>query len=513
MKKEYAPWNLMATVLWICVVVIAIVNGQSSGASGATRKFKAAVYAHAAVFAQDKTPVTRTKALEVMRQNLAVYKTQAEEAQRQGVDIIVFPEDGIYGMKFNRDTVYPYLEFMPNPKQEVWIPCDDPDRYEDTEVQKELSCLAKENKLYLVANIGDKQPCDPRHDQKCPSDGRYQYNTDVAYSPEGKFLAKYHKHNLFYEDQFNRPAPQNIYFDTPFGRFGMITCFDIIFKEPVISLVETYNVTNIAFPTAWMDILPLFPAIGFHSSFARAHGVNFLAANIHHPENRFDGSGLYAPDGALGFHYSSLKSGQISPKLVVAEMDVIVTRESKVIKPLYTSFSTPDISVDESSGVKFNSRLFGDIYTFKILGKASGLVSVCQGKVCCKVEYAIQPDTFTQNELFAFGVFDGLHVKEGSYYMQNCALVKCPDAQNASTCGSYTFESSTVFTKLSLSGQFESPYVYPQLILSDLQGNLAISEPGQWTFNGSAIETSESFRKPVLNALLVAGVYDRDYEL
>ncbi|GFN97998.1 pantetheinase [Plakobranchus ocellatus] len=82
-----------------------------------------------------------------------------------------------------------------------------------------------------------------------------------------------------------------------------MTCFDVLFKEPGIPLVEDYHVTNIVFPTAWMDALPLLPAIGFHSSFARTHRVNFLSANIHLPHLRFDGTGLYAPGGAIGFHY------------------------------------------------------------------------------------------------------------------------------------------------------------------------------------------------------------------
>ncbi|GFS25188.1 pantetheinase [Elysia marginata] len=509
--KEVMPClGKMLLVLWVSM---ATANGQATHAPGAAGKFKAAVYAHAAVIPEDKTPVSRAKALKVMTENLAVYKEQTEEAHRQGVDILVFPEDGIYGMLFNRQTVYPYLEYMPDPNQETWIPCDEPDRYNNTEVQKELSCLAKDNQLYLVANIGDKQPCDPSTDESCPKDGRYQYNTDVAYGPDGTFLAKYHKLNLFFEDQFDFPAPQHVYFDTPFGRFGMMTCFDIIFREPAIPLLEEYNVTNFAFPTAWMDALPLLPAIGFHSSFARAHGVNFLAANIHLPQKRFDGSGLYAPDGALAFHYDSVKAGEGGPKLVVAEMDVIEKSTSKVRTQSTKEVGTAGISDDDSSSsAKFQSQLFGDVYTFRTLDESSGEISVCQSKTCCQLEYTIQAENTTQRELFAFGAFEGRHVKEGAYYMQNCALVKCRDAKNRSSCGRHVFDSSTVFTKISLRGEFQTPYVYPQLILSDSQGNLSVSEPGKWTFTGSAIETSDSFRGPVLNALLVARDYTKDKE-
>ncbi|RUS91686.1 hypothetical protein EGW08_000512, partial [Elysia chlorotica] len=502
--------NVIKMLLVHLIVMAATLNGSSMATGSAPSKFKAAVYAHAAFIPHDVTPVSREEALQVMVRNIQVYKKQAEEASKQDVDIIVFPEDGLYGMMFNRDTVYPYLEFVPDPNSVDWIPCEDSQRYKDIEVQVYLSCMAKQYQLYLVANIGDKQPCNTSQDPSCPSDGRYQYNTDVAYGPDGKFLAKYHKYNLFYEEQFNKPDPKPVFFDTPFGRFGMITCFDIIFKQPVISLVEEFNVTNIAFPTAWMDALPLFPAIGFHSSFARAHGVNFLSANIHLPEFRFDGSGLYAPDGARAFHYSSTLSGQGSPKLVIADMDVILPGMTHTNRPSMEPTHDANPIKNDSPGLEFQSSLFGDTYTFVALIKPSGIVKACHGRTCCELSYTTDASTFKETELFALGAFDGLHTLEGSYYIQNCALVKCADAKNKSSCGSSTVNSTTVFTQVSLRGQFQTPYVYPQLIRSDSQGNLSVSEPGAWTFTGSAIETSSSFRGSLLSAMLVARDYGKD---
>lgn len=53
-------------------------------------------------------------------------------------------------------------------------------------------------------------------------------------------MARYHKHNLYFEEAFNTPPqPEIIAFDTPFaGRFGLIICFDILFRDPTVALVE-----------------------------------------------------------------------------------------------------------------------------------------------------------------------------------------------------------------------------------------------------------------------------------
>ena len=71
--------------------------------------------------------------------------------------------------------------------------------------------------------MGDIQKCLFGIDPNCPKDGRYQYNTNVVYDRNGLFIAKYHKQNRYYEPQFNAPThPEYEWFDTPFGRFGLI---------------------------------------------------------------------------------------------------------------------------------------------------------------------------------------------------------------------------------------------------------------------------------------------------
>lgn len=167
--------------------------------------YKAAAFEHYPFFVVDPHPLTRNEALSVMRKNVAVYREQARMAVEQGAQIIVFPEDGIYGFSHSRATIKPYLEPIPNPSEKMFInPCINKTLTRN-EILQELSCIARYNSIALVANMGDIQYCTSR-DPNCPNDGRYQFNTDVVFDTDGRLIAKYHKQHLFHEMAFNTPA-------------------------------------------------------------------------------------------------------------------------------------------------------------------------------------------------------------------------------------------------------------------------------------------------------------------
>nr|KAG5695350.1 hypothetical protein BaRGS_006574 [Batillaria attramentaria] len=192
----------------------------------------------------------------------------------------------------------------------------------ETEVQLELSCMAKGNNLTIVANMGNSLPCHGEASANCPSDKRLLYNTNVVFDPSGRLIARYHKHHKLQDEPFSRPVtPEVVSFDTPFGRWGLCTGTDILFREIAVNSVQNHSLANIAYLSSWKDAPPLMSSIGVQSAFAKRMGVNLLAANVHRPEKGMYGSGIYTPRGHVVYHYNTTALSE--PKLLVAEVDTL----------------------------------------------------------------------------------------------------------------------------------------------------------------------------------------------
>ncbi|XP_006885041.1 PREDICTED: pantetheinase [Elephantulus edwardii] len=458
--------------------------------------FLAAVYEHTVILPNDTlTPVSPEEALALMNQNLDILEEAIAAAAKKGVHIIVTPEDGIYGWDFSRETIYPYLEDIPDP-QVNWNPCNNPKRFGYTPVQERLSCLAKENAIYVVANIGDKKPCNSS-DPQCPPDGRYQYNTNVVFDSDGKLVARYHKKNLFMgEDQFDSPKMTEVVtFNTTFGKFGIFTCFDILFHDPAVTLVKDFHVDTILFPTAWMNVLPHLSAVEFHSAWAMGMGVNFLAANIHQPLKRMTGSGIYAPNSSRAFHYD-MKTNK--GKLLISQLD-----SHPYSSAVNWSTYANSIGTHATGNQEFKGIVFFDKFTFVTLKEVTGNYTVCHKDLCCHLNYKMSEKR--SEELYALGAFDGLHTVEGQYYLQICTMLKCKTT-NVNSCGESVETASTRFETFSLSGTFGTQYVFPEVLLSEVQlapGEFQVSRDGQ-------LLSTKPTSGPVLTVTLFGRWYEKD---
>ncbi|ESO86941.1 hypothetical protein LOTGIDRAFT_128172 [Lottia gigantea] len=492
----------MELTVLLCLVIAGI-----NVCMGLRPSYRAAVYEHAVIMPVNIRTVSRSQALVNMKKNLDIYEEQVRRAAGENVDIIVFPEDGIYGVNFNRDTIKPYLEDIPDPQSVSWTPCNRTNITQGSEVQTRLSCMAREHNIYIVANMGDKKPCDSNTDVSC-TDGQYQYNTNVVFDPQGRLVARYHKQNLYFEAQFDTPKiPERVTFQTPFGKFGVFTCFDILFKTPAVDLIDELGVENVVLPTAWMDSLPLLAAIQFHSAFAKHFKINLLAANIHFPLFNFHGSGIYSPKRTESYYYNDgLFSGG---KLLIADVKCNPRQHRRHFNVISNTDPIQLFSLSRQMMMAGWIHMMNnqDNFQYIPLTQAKAKVKVCQGEVCCYLDYQKLNGT---EELYALGVFDGIHQIDGlQWYTQVCVMLKC-ESTDISSCGRPTKEANGHFNYIKLWGTFTTPYVFPQILVSH-RGQLRL-EHEHWKYRQNRIEfVNRGREKPLLSASLYGRNYDRDH--
>ncbi|GAB1608292.1 vascular non-inflammatory molecule 3-like [Argonauta hians] len=432
--------------------------------------FKAAVYEPTVSSRSLMLFISRTKAIKEMKTILNEYEDIAKRAHQEGVDILVFPENGLITnyKAYSRSGIEKFLDTIPEPnKDNPWIPCDNPNQHPRTEIQEVISCIAKRNKIYLLVNLGDKQPCNNTADPNCPSDGYYQYNTNVVYSSEGALVSRYHKKHLFYEPYYNSPkTAEYSVFETPFGRFASIVCFDIFYNDTLINLVENYNVSNILFPNLWFDYTPFFLSVLFHNSIAKALNINLISANskingLFSIENH-GGSGIFTPhhDEYIYKPFTSTPSdGYISS--IVQDTQANTSFPWPPMRPVPTS---------DNSDVKETTMSQYFPVSAVILKKDSGVVSVCKFGACCSLEYqfiANRTSPFDVNYILAINNKENVDLDnpEGDY-TQSCVL--CPVHKEKISClmilPKNVPESYLSFSKLKMTAHnFSTNYLFPHI--------------------------------------------------
>ncbi|XP_021428141.2 biotinidase isoform X2 [Oncorhynchus mykiss] len=529
---------VVVAVLYLSPVTLTWAGDRTEGTPGPS--YVAAVYEHKVILnPEPHVPLSRTAALEHMMRNLKVYEEQAERAAEQGAQIIVFPEDGIHGFNFSRLSISGYLETIPDPLTEDWNPCTQPDRHNHTEVLQSLSCMARRHQLYLVANMPDLQPCpltshphlDPSQ-TPCPPDGRWQFNTDVVFRSDGSLAARYHKQNLFFEKEFDTPPRLEVVtFDTPFaGRFGVFTCFDILFHDPTVRLLEK-GIRQMIFPTAWMNLLPLLTAVQIQRAVSLGANVTLLAANLRHDSKAMTGSGIYTPSTSI-YHHAFHHPGEpeegklLVLRIPVLDSDWLATQKQAKGQgetggqgeakgqgetggqgegePL--SASLPTFSPNPSpSPSHFISSMMCDPFSFVLLHGSEGQLTVCDGPLCCHLQYRRSPQG-GNTELYALGAFAGNHTADGHFALQVCALVRCSGSE-VSSCGKGVEEAESR-VDFRLEGKFGTRYVYPSLLGS----GMVVDGPDriEKTTDGRVTMEHSGMSVGLVTACLYGRVYDQD---
>lgn len=99
--------------------------------------------------------------------------------------------------------------------------------HEESEPVKRVCKKAKETKMYVIFSFHE-------------IDGKRKYNTNVIISPDGEIVGKYRKTHLIYNEigAGMIPGDELKVFDLPFGKIGILICWDQWFSDAAKELVK-----------------------------------------------------------------------------------------------------------------------------------------------------------------------------------------------------------------------------------------------------------------------------------
>lgn len=417
-----------------------------------TACYRAAVLEHQRIDLEDVR--------ETVDNNIEVFKRVARIASKNHVNILVFPEDGLFIGK-TREHVVPVLTEIPDPEKLDLTndnPCLHPTIYESSYILRNLSCIARENDLYVVANFGTKQTCRPNSKVGsliCPEWGYLTLNTDVVLDSSGKFIKRYRKENIFIEIFQKAPTTEWAYFDSPYGRFGIFTCFDLIFKRPAVDLVEKYNIETVIFPTWWYDELPILTALQYQDGWSWTQKVNLISANIQRPSLGSTGSGIFS-----GYNTVYSSAGSLTSKLVIGNLpkELLLSSEcSRDFNPLIIDVETQNIASEYE--YKHYDLLPSDSITS--LQDNQKRFTKCSGRVCCTLDYKLRDSENIHKHILI--VRDSARPGLFGWYEQVCFLgVMNSETDESKLVGAhFSSRAHSEFDKLQLEGTFNTKYVYP----------------------------------------------------
>nr|AXB88459.1 symplectin/biotinidase-like protein 3 [Pterygioteuthis hoylei] len=447
---------------------------------------------------------SRLNALELMETNIKVYSNLTGIAGRQRNEIIVFPEYGLfgifgYGKHAKRSEIYPFLEFIPDVSKN-WNPCKDKTKIVDTDIQQLLSCLANTYDIYLVANVGEKVLCNDS-DRNCPKDGRFQYNTNVVYSSNGTLIAKYRKKHLYKEPHYDSPSKTEIVtFNSHFGKFGLMTSYDSLFKSPLVDLVEL-GIREFLMPNAWENSKPLFSSVQWGSSLARGLDINLLLATVHDVHRKSYGTGIFT-ENRVREYVSNQDNVGIQ----------MIRGEIRALSPHFPTKARPVIPKWRKENETKNSTMdiLGATIKIKYVGlhRTKDTANVCHNGFCCRLDYEVYDEL--RIEKYGLAVYKG-HVAILGHYLEieMCAFLRCSES-----CGAPIKRSNTFFERFKLEGvNFTTQYIYPQV--TSRQKNLDTGEfehyqdSNSWTYTHGKIVYGPSDAR-LDSASLIGRVYDKD---
>eukprot|EP01101_Sappina_pedata_P007893 TRINITY_DN4260_c0_g1_i1.p1 TRINITY_DN4260_c0_g1~~TRINITY_DN4260_c0_g1_i1.p1 ORF type:complete len:518 (-),score=114.20 TRINITY_DN4260_c0_g1_i1:27-1559(-) len=502
MKQIYAIGAVFSILVFFTLLLI------QSPSTSTSDTYTAAVVELVPIKYTGKGTATLSEARTVMNKNLDQFEGFIQAAVKRHAQIIVFPENGITGNGFKaRKTILPFLETIPDPHanlSQVIIPCKNAE-FTECPILSRLSCLAKKYSIHIVANVGDVQPCS-KHEPACPSDGRYQYNTLVAFSDYGRLIGRYHKIHLYNEQYFDSAAvPRALTFETTFGvTFGMMVCFDLSFGFPS-SEYRRMGVKDIVYSANWVNLSPFQTAVEVQSGWSRFFDAKLLASGVG-KGMRSSGSGIYQSGQALSYIFNPM---QITGGMVLAK--VPIEKGSRVIDqggdagPIDSSGGDDEFDPDIPVEI-FDNDEDSRYEPFVAYPGTSKTITGTSGNITCTVSYTVSDNKVKgAPESYILIIWQGDKIKGAlPAPFAYCGIQRCSGSKKG-ICNSASLEglkASTVFTSLHISGDFDSTRFSP-LPVAATNGALPFEkEDLEFTTSPqlASLKTSPDFKKIILNA-------------
>nr|XP_008191353.1 PREDICTED: vanin-like protein 1 [Tribolium castaneum] len=452
----------------------------------------------------DKRLTEEQIVLENTKKYLEIIKTLVKT---ENFDMIIFPESTL---KTSPKTSVE-INIMDNPCDSLTYP----------EFMKNLSCAARNSNTYLVINLVEKVKCDRTN---CKNSGFFFYNTDVIIDRTGKITNTYHKYNLFGEHDLDKPKVEKVVIYTDFGvKFGIFTCFDILFKSPALDLVKE-DIDGVIFPSNWYSELPFLTSLQTQQMWAYNYDVLFFGAGGNYPKVGTGGSGIYnasrgtisqgyvAKGGSHIFAFRS-KNGQV---LVPPEPNIDI-----LAKEMDEFYLATDSSIPSFSSTVLNVDNKTDFETH-----ICHTNSETKSELCCN--FTIQISTKQHNSIFFYTyhlvAFTGVRSFRGQYNggTEICGIIACLNS-SLSSCGlrfpkyediewPVTFENIQIAAKFDKSGNRTQ---FPNSLLSSIRpvnASETVWIKNEVVENGQEVVERTFALKKAQNRILTFAIYGRNFE-
>lgn len=507
-------WPVIIVTVAVVIVLLTFIGDGSFWRKKTTYKerfdheqcFRAAVYEHIR--------------LPTIKENLAVYEKVAEDAARYGAQMIVFPENGIYHPKMghnlteNRKLLKPLLEHVPRIEaNSSFFPCKDQE-FENSKIIKTLACAAALHEIYLVADFGAFELCTTNNETnnetavECPEDEFFAYNTQVVFDNRGQLIARYRKRNLFGEYFYNVPELEHVTFETPFGKFGLFICFDLIFKEPGITLVEDYNVTTMVMSMNWIGERPALTAHQYLHAWSFANNINLLASNVHNVSTGTTGSGIYAGNrGPVVYNFDINRVKPSFSKLMIATL----AQDSKSGAKCDPDLKVVNVRHREDHGDYFSKQISMDVFVKKRLTPPTGgdefgiETALGTNKQGCVLWFKVKPEDYPKLHDYYLIFANTTHPGKWPVCEDYCFMSRLDNETNT-----FVDTGDVIFDLLKIDAEFTTNYTYPSVVGNDFK----LIDHRKWHYvkkvkkHVLTIVTDE----PIVNAGFYGRCYYRDPE-